>query len=99
MNRSDFYPKLVDLYAGEELSTELKEELELAGMSDPFLASDMHTLRVTVDQLRATPEPEFAAESFQRVLLMLYAGGMPPARLPESPQDEGFIQYYLPISG
>lgn len=99
MKQNDFYHKLVDLYAGNELATELQDELEVASMTDPFLASDMHTLRITVRQVQSLPEPEFTQESMQRVLLRLYAAGMPPASLPESQPEPEFLQYYLPISG
>ncbi|MEQ1933382.1 MAG: hypothetical protein ABL962_05825, partial [Fimbriimonadaceae bacterium] len=59
---TETYRKLVDLYAGHELTDELNEELESAANADPELAADMASLRLTVDALQSTPEPEFTEE-------------------------------------
>lgn len=70
---NDFYRKLVDLYAAGELPQELKEELEAAAITDRELSHDMATLTTTVETLQSMPKPEFTEESFQRVLIRLYA--------------------------
>ena len=70
---SDFYKKLVDLYAGRELTEELEDELESEGFRDSDLSYEMTTLRKTVDTLKSCPAPEFTEESYHRILLKLYA--------------------------
>ncbi len=42
---NETYKKLVDLYAGRELTDELDSELETAAMADPQLKAEMATLR------------------------------------------------------
>ncbi|HZH98797.1 MAG TPA: hypothetical protein VEX38_07480 [Fimbriimonadaceae bacterium] len=93
---SDFYNKLVDLYAGQELTEELEDELESAGFGDPALNHDMTTLRRTVNLLQSAPVPEFTEESYQRILMKLYARGgdvQPQAATP------AHLQYHLPMQG
>jgi anti-sigma factor RsiW len=75
---TETYKKLVDLYAGHELTDELNAELESASLADPELAADMASLRLTVDALQSTPEPEFTEESYQRILMKVYARGVLP---------------------
>jgi hypothetical protein len=95
MNK-DFYKKLVDLYAGEELSEELESELEDAAMADPELSHDMFTLRRTVETLKENDDMEYTEESHQRILMKLaQKGGPTETRAPES----AHWQYHLPIQG
>jgi hypothetical protein len=92
---NETYRKLVDLYAGEELPQELTLEMEEAAKSDPQLYQDMTSLRSTVETLRADEVP-FTEESYQRVLMKLYArGGHLQAHSPEPK----YLQYQLPMSG
>lgn len=92
----DYYQKLVDLYAGRELPEELERELEDASMADRDLSYDMATLRRTVDLLRSNPGGEFTEESYQRVLMRLYARG---GDLDIQTPAPAHLQYHLPIQG
>ncbi|MCC7433737.1 MAG: hypothetical protein IT363_03570 [Methanoregulaceae archaeon] len=92
---NDVYRKLVDLYAGQELTEELEAELESVALTDPELKTDMLTMRATVEALRSEPAPEFTEESYQRVLMRLYAKGVEAQRSP----DPTHLQLYLPIQG
>lgn len=91
---SEFYRKLVDLYAGRELPAELEDEMELAAFNDQELSHDMASLRRTVDVLRNDSGPDFTEESYQRVLMKLYARGVDVK--PRSPEPT-HLQYQLPI--
>ncbi len=93
---NETYRKLVDLYAGDELPEELAQELHAAATSDRDLAHDMLTLRHTVEALRDLPQPEFTDESFERILMNLYAAGA--AAEPRAPAPT-YLQYFLPIAG
>ncbi|HWD37623.1 MAG TPA: hypothetical protein VG944_02160 [Fimbriimonas sp.] len=93
---SDFYKKLVDLYAGRELPAELEDQMELAAFNDATLNHDMVSLRKTVDLLKTDRSVEFTEESYQRILMKLYArGGNIQPRSPEP----AHLQYHLPIQG
>jgi hypothetical protein len=91
---NDTYKKLVDLYAGQELSEELEASMEAAASTDPNLSVEMHSLRQTVEALKSAPEPEFTEESYQRILMKVYAKGVELQR--RSP-DPSYLQYHLPI--
>lgn len=93
---NDLYRKLVDLYAGGELPAELEAEMESAAQSDPELALDMRTMRQTVQSVRAVPDPEFTEESYQRILMKVYARGI--AMHPTTPTP-AHLQYSLPMQG
>jgi len=93
---SDFYKKLVDLYAGRELPSELEDSMEMAAFGDPELSHEMSTLRRTVDMIHREPAPEFTEESYQRILIKLYTSGIDPK--PKSLAPSHF-QYQLPIQG
>lgn len=93
---NETYKKLVDLYAGRELTDELDGELESAAQADPQLKAEMATLRKTVDSLRDLPEPEFTEESYQRILMKVYARGIEVQK--QSP-DPVHLQYHLPMQG
>jgi hypothetical protein len=91
---NEFYKKLVDLYAGRELPAELEDQMELAAFSDQDLSHDMATLRRTVDFLQTEPAPEFTEESYQRILMKLYARGAQVDSLSAPPAH---MQYHLPM--
>lgn len=93
---NDTYKKLVDLYAGRELTDELDSELETAAMADPELKAEMATLRKAVDSLKGLTEPEFTEESYQRILMKVYARGVEMQK--QSP-DPVHLQYHLPMQG
>lgn len=92
----DFYKRLVDLYAGHELPSELEDQMELAAFGDPELSHDMTTLRRTVDAMKADQGAEFTEESYQRVLMKLYARG---ANIETEAVTPLHLQYQLPIQG
>ncbi len=92
----EFYKKLVDLYAGHELPSEIEDQMEFAAFGDADLSHDMSTLRRTVDALRADPGGEFTEESYQRVLMKLYARG---ASIEPKGASPVHLQYQLPIHG
>ena len=92
----EFYKKLVDLYAGHELPSELEDQMELAAFADIELSHDMTTLRRTVDTLRADTGPTFTEESYQRVLMKLYARG---ASIESKAPVPVHLQYQLPMQG
>jgi hypothetical protein len=93
---SEFYRKLVDLYAGEELPEELTEELEAAALKDSDLSHEMFALRKTLQLLKTSQDPVFTEESYQRILLKMRARGAElETKSPESPH----WQYQLPMQG
>lgn len=94
MKEKELYQKLVDLYAGSELSTELENVLVEASKKDALLAQEMKSLRQTVDALRNTKDAEFTEESHQRILLKLYARGV---EMQQRSPDPIHLQYQLPI--
>jgi len=91
---NDLYQKLVDLYAGGELTEELEEELESQAFRDSDLSYEMTTLRRTVDLMQKAPDPTFTEESYQRILMKLYARGVDIQTKSPSPTH---LQYSLPI--
>ncbi len=93
---NDLYNKLVDLYAGRELTEELEQDMNRAAMTDAQLRHEMVSLRETVDALRSIPEPEFTEESNQRILMKLYARGL---ELQQRSPEPAHLQYHLPIQG
>jgi hypothetical protein len=93
---NDLLKKLVDLYAGRELPSELDDQMEAAAANDSTLRADMTSLRGTVDMLQSDPGPIFSEESYQRVLMKLYARG---AAIQPKAQAPIHLQYQLPIQG
>lgn len=93
---TDYHRKLVDLYAGRELPTELEADMEAAALRDADLAIDMMSLRGTVDLMRADDEAKFTEESYQRILTKLMTRGATVAPLSPEPTH---LQYQLPIQG
>jgi hypothetical protein len=96
MNETDLYSKLVDLYAAHELPADLENRMDAAAANDAVLARDMMTLRATHDALHAEEAPEFTEESYQRILLKMYARGV---QLQKQSPDPIHLQYQLPIQG
>ena len=93
----DFYNKLVDLYAGRELPSELEAEMEARASLDGDLAHEMLTLRATVDALKNTMDDvEYTEESYQRILMKVYARGVEMQQTASTPAH---LQYHLPIQG
>jgi hypothetical protein len=91
---NDFYKKLVDLYAGDELPEELASEMEAAAMADPELSHDMFTLKTTVQLLKQQDEPSFTEESFHRILMKMRTRG---AEIEQRSPEPAHWQYRLPI--
>jgi hypothetical protein len=56
----------------------------------------MMTLRGTFDALRNAEAPDFTEESYQRILLKMYARGV---QLQKQSPDPIHLQYQLPIQG
>ncbi len=96
MNESELYKKLIDLYAERSLPPELESEMEVASQNDPNLKAEMEDLRWTVDTLKSMPAPEFTEESYQRILMKVYASGV--EMLKRSP-DPSHLQLKLPLQG
>ncbi|MBX3112904.1 MAG: hypothetical protein KF857_12970 [Fimbriimonadaceae bacterium] len=80
MNNS-FYQKLVDMYAGNELTEELVAEMDAAATADPDLRHDMASLSLTVDVLRSLPGPELTDVCTQRILRRILDGADIPAEI------------------
>ncbi|HSI72240.1 MAG TPA: hypothetical protein VK934_03615 [Fimbriimonas sp.] len=93
---NELYKKLVDLYAGQELPSELQDQLELAAFKDPELNHDMSSLRRTVEVLQNDSGPNFTEESYQRILMRLYSRGVEVQTQKDAPVH---MQYYLPMQG
>ncbi len=93
---NDLYSKLVDLYAGRELPAELEEQMEEAAKQDPALAAEMSSLRKAVDRLQNAPPVSFTEESYQRILMKVYARGVDMQ--PKAPTP-AHLQYHLPMQG
>ncbi len=94
--KHEIYNQLVDIYAGRELPTELESEMEAAAFTDLALSHNMATLRRTVDLLQSQPKPEFTEESYQRVLMKIYARG---GNIEPKSATPTHLQYHLPIQG
>lgn len=94
MNQTEIYQRLIDLYAGRELPTELEAELDAHAVDDQALATEMKTLRDTVEAIQSQPSPEYTEESFQRILLKIYSRGID---LQLRSPDPVHLQYQLPI--
>ena len=93
---NDIYSKLVDLYAGDELSEELKDELEARAMNDRDLSHDMLTLRNTVQIMQESDDIQLTEEASQRILMKMRTKG---AIIEQNSPDPAHLQYHLPIQG
>lgn len=91
---SELYRKLVDLYAGNELSEELVTELQAAAGKDESLATDMATLRQTVDLLRSDEGPEFNESDYLRIIFRMQTAG---ADISFAEEERHPGQYHLPM--
>lgn len=92
----DYLRKLVDLYAGRELPSELEGEMEAAALNDADLAVEMTSLRSTVDILRSANDATFTEESYQRIRNKLLIRG---AYFENRSPEPAHLQYQLPIQG
>lgn len=90
-----FYNKLVDMYAGGELTEELATELETAAKEDAALDQEMRSLTKTVEILKAYACEPLTEESDYRILLRMQLQGHDIRR--KSP-DQSHWQYHLPIN-
>jgi hypothetical protein len=93
---NELLKKLVDLYAERQLPSDVEVEMESAAAGDPRMLADMVSLRETVDMLHSDPGPSYTEESYQRILMKLYARGA--AIQPKTPAPS-YLQYHLPIQG
>lgn len=93
---TEFYRKLIDLYAGHELPLALEEEMEIAAMADADLAAEMRGMRETYEVLKESPQPDFSEETCQRILMKMIAKG---ADVETSAPEPAHFQYQLPIQG
>ena len=93
---NDIYEKLVDLYAGRELTSELDQELHQAAETDLNLRREMQAMRTTVDTLRNDNSVSFTEESYQRILMKVYARG---TEMQTRSQTPAHMQYQLPMQG
>jgi hypothetical protein len=91
---NEFYRRLVDLYASRELPAELEDQMDLAAFQDPELSHDMATLRRLVDALQSQKGAEFTEESYQRILMKLYAHA---GAIEETHLSPVHMQYHLPM--
>ncbi len=96
MDNTDFHRRLVDLYAGGELPTELEAGLEAAALNDADLKIDMMSLRGTVELMRADDEAAFTEESYQRIRTTLLLRG---SHFETASPEPAHLQYQLPIQG
>ena len=94
--KNNIYHKLIDLYAARELPEDLDRDMEAAAIADPEMAIDMMSLRQTVDSLKLEPEVRFTEESYQRVLMKIYARG---AEIHTQAPQSIHLQYQLPMQG
>jgi hypothetical protein len=93
---NEIYKKLVDLYAGDELTEELVEEMDARAMKDPELSHDMYTLKKTLDLLKQADEAALTEESSQRILTKMRTKG---ASVEQNSPDPAHLQYHLPMQG
>lgn len=94
---STFYNKLVDLYAGRELSEELENELHDAAQSDRLLAQEMATLRQTVQQLQTLPGENYNDDTEYRIQMKISAWSETDILAKQESDDTW--QYRLPMEG
>lgn len=93
---NELYRKLIDLYAERSLPADVAEDMERAAESDPELKQEMAELRLTVDTLKEMPTPEFTEESYQRILMKMYASGL---EMQKRSPDPTHLQLQLPLQG
>jgi hypothetical protein len=93
---NEIYKKLVDMYAGDELTEELIAEMDARAINDPELSHDMFTLKRTLELMRQTDDVRLTEESSQRILLKMRTRG---AIVEQNSPDPLHLQYHLPIQG
>lgn len=87
--------KLVDLYAGQELSADLCSELEEAAIADPELAYEMESLTLVVQSLQEIPAPLYSSETEARILRKIER----QVTLNQRREVPSYLQYHLPMQG
>lgn len=92
----DLLPRLVDLYAGRELPSELEDDLAAAALSNDALAADMAAMRSVADLLASDRPAAYTEETRQRVLRRLLVAG---SSVEESAPAPAHFQFALPIQG
>ena len=92
---NEYHRKLVDLYAGRELPSELEADMDAAALKNADLAVEMASLRDTVDLLREQASP-FTEESYQRIRNVLLTRG---SHFETAAPEPLHLQYQLPIQG
>ena len=93
----ELYQKLVDLYAGDELTEELNQELEAAADQDGDLHDDMRTLKQTVETLHEMAgDVEMSEDTYERILMRMRAAG---AQVETNAPEPAHWQYQLPMQG
>lgn len=93
---NEFYKKLIEVYVGGDMPSEVEAELHRAASADPELQEDMRTMREAHDALMSMPEPEFTEESYQRILLKVYMRG---GEMQTQTPTPSHLQYHLPLQG
>lgn len=93
---NEIYKKLVDMYAGDELTEELMGEMDARAITDPELSHDMFTLKKTLELVRQFDDVRLTEESSQRILLKMRTRG---AAVEQNSPDPMHLQYHLPIQG
>jgi len=78
------------------LSGDLDDEMQSAAQNDAELAYEMNSLRSAVDILKNDNSVAFTEESYQRVLMKVYAKG---GELQTRTQPPAHLQYQLPMQG
>lgn len=94
MNK-DLYTKLVDMYAGKELPSELSDDLESAAKENPELLDEMESLSLLVDTLRDIPAPLYTIETEARILRKIEQ----QVSLNQTRSIPSYLQYPLPMQG
>lgn len=94
MNK-DLYSKLVDLYAGDELPTELKEDFEQRLSEDADLKAEALALQQTVAAIKSVSQPVFGDETRNRILRTIEQR----ARIEPQRPAAAYLQYQLPMQG
>ncbi|MCE2765529.1 MAG: hypothetical protein ACK53G_07565 [Armatimonadota bacterium] len=92
---NETYKKLVDLYAGNELPSELIDEIETVAQRDHDLKVEMDSLRDTVEAIQEA-QISYTEETHQRILMKIYARG---GHLQPQAPEPAHLQYQLPMSG
>lgn len=99
MNNTDgsFYKKLIDLYAGSELPTELENDLIEATKDSAELQQDMMSLRNLVNTLHQSSPEQFSEEIDYRIQMKIQNWG--ENLVIQNQQNSELLQFKLPMEG